>query len=57
MKCTHRISPSTAVKRVRIRYTGKIVPTQNGDKGILAGYGEGKAEGSVTELNLQEVNR
>ena len=57
MKCTHRISPSTAVKRVRVRYTRKIVPTQNGDKGILAGYGEGKAGGSVTELNLQEVNR
>lgn len=57
MKCTHRISSSTAVKRVRIRYTRKIVPAQNGDKGTLVGCGEGKAGGSVTELNLQEVNR
>lgn len=57
MKCTDRISPNTAVKRVKIRYTLKIVLTQNGDKSTLAGYGEGKTGGSVTELNLQEVNR
>ena len=57
MKCTHRISPNTDVKRVKIRYTLKIVLTQNGDKSTLAGYGEGKTGGCVTELNLQEVNR
>ena len=57
MKCTHRMSPNTDVKRVKIRYTLKIVLTQNGDKSTLAGYGEGKTGGSVTELNLQEVNR
>lgn len=44
MKCTDRISPNTAVKRVKIRYTLKIVLTQNGDKSTLAGYGEGRQE-------------
>lgn len=30
--CTHRLSPNTAVERVKIRYTLKFALTQNGDK-------------------------